>query len=65
MITKTKLKETLDKFPEEFTVDELIDKVILIDKIERSNQESEKGETITEEELDKEIKKWFKLDGQS
>ena len=60
MLTKTKLIETLDKFPERFTVDELIDKIILIDKIERGNQQSEQGETISEEELDKEMQKWFK-----
>jgi hypothetical protein len=49
----------IDKFPEKFTVDELIDKIILIDKIERGNLQSEQGDTITEEELEKEIKKWF------
>ena len=59
MITKTKLKETLDKFPEEFTIDELIDEIILIDKIELGNQQSERGETIAEDDLDKELKKWF------
>ncbi len=60
MISKTKLKETIDKFPESFTIDELVEKLILIDRIDRANQQSEKGETISEEELDKEIEKWFK-----
>ena len=60
MLTKTKLIETLDKFPERFTVDELIDKIILIDKIERGNQQSEEEETISEDDLDKEMHKWFK-----
>jgi len=60
MIIKKQLKETLDLFPEKFTLDELLDKVVLLDKIERGNQQSEKGETITEDELDNEMKKWFK-----
>ncbi|MDZ4680520.1 MAG: hypothetical protein SH848_18435 [Saprospiraceae bacterium] len=60
MITKTQLKETLEQFPEKFTLDELIDKIILLDKIERGNQQSENGETIQEEALDKEMQKWFK-----
>ena len=60
MLTKRKLIETLDKFPERFTVDELIDKIILIDKIERGNQQSEEEETISEDDLDKEMQKWFK-----
>ena len=37
-----------------------MDKIILIDKIERGNDQSEKGETFSEEELDIELAKWFK-----
>lgn len=59
MLTKEKLRATLDSFPEEFTVDELIERLILMEKIERGNEQSEKGQVISEEELDKEIEKWF------
>ena len=59
MITKTKLIETIDKFPETFSIDELIEKAILIDKIERGDEQSKKGNTISEEELEKEMQKWF------
>ena len=59
MLTKTKLKETLDNFPERFTIDELIDRLILIEKIERGNLQSENGEIIAEADLDIEIDKWF------
>ena len=59
MLSKAILKEALDTFPENFTIDELIDKLILIEKIERGNFQSEQGEIIAEEELDKEIEKWF------
>lgn len=59
MITKTKLKETLERFPEEFSIDDLIDKLIIIDKIERGNQQSLNGEVISEDELNNEMKKWF------
>jgi hypothetical protein len=60
MITKSQLKQSIEKLPEEFTLDELMDRIILIDKIERGNEQSEKGETLTEEELDIEMAKWFK-----
>jgi hypothetical protein len=60
MITKTQLKQSIDNLPEKFTLDELMDKIILIDKIERGNDQSEKGETFSEEELDIEMAKWFK-----
>ena len=60
MLTKTKIKETLERFPEEFSIDDLMEQLILMDKIERGNAQSEKGETISEEDLDKEMAKWFK-----
>lgn len=59
MITKTKVKETLEKFPEEFSIDDLVEKLIIIDKVERARQQSRNGEVITEEELDADIEKWF------
>ena len=47
MITKKHLKETIGT-------------LILLDKIERAEKESVRGETITEEALDRELEKWFK-----
>jgi hypothetical protein len=58
MITKKQLTLTLEQFPDEFTLEELIDKIILLDKMERGNQQSERNEVLNEEEI--EMKKWFK-----
>ncbi len=60
MLTKTKLKEQIEKFPDHFSIDELVEKLILIEKIESGNKQSENGEIITDSELDLEIEKWFK-----
>ncbi len=60
MLTKTKLKEQIEKFPEEFSIDELVQRLILIEKIELGIAQSERGETISQSELDNEIEKWFK-----
>jgi len=60
MITKKQLVLTLEQFPDKFTLEELIDKVILLDKIERGNQQSEKNEVLNEAELENEMQKWFK-----
>lgn len=60
MLTKTQLQETINQLPEQFSVDEFIDKIILVDKINRGNLQSEKKETLNEEEVDKEMAKWFK-----
>ena len=59
MLTKTRLKKEIEKFPEKFTIDELVEKLILIEKIQKGENQSENGETIPEKELDKEIEKWF------
>lgn len=59
MLTKTRLKEQIDSLPEQFSIDELVEKLILIEKIEYGNMQSEKGEIITDLEIDKEIEKWF------
>jgi hypothetical protein len=60
MITKKQVNVTLEKLPEEFSLEDLIDKLILLEKIERAERESENGETISDTELEIEMKKWFK-----
>tara|TARA_B100000949_G_scaffold121950_1_gene107731 strand:+ start:205 stop:387 length:183 start_codon:yes stop_codon:yes gene_type:complete len=59
MLTRTQLKEQIEKFPEEFSIDELVERLILVEKIERGEKQSLNGETITETELDNQIEKWF------
>ncbi|MBW6533629.1 MAG: hypothetical protein K0B11_01340 [Mariniphaga sp.] len=60
MLTKTKIKEVIENFPEEISIDDFIDKLVLIEKAERGNIQSENGEVFSEEELEKEMEKWFK-----
>lgn len=60
MISKAKLKEQIKLLPEEFSIDELGDRLILIEKIEEGEKQSLKGDTISSGEMDKEIEKWFK-----
>lgn len=60
MLTKSQVKETINQLPDQFSLDEFIDKVVLVDKINRGNSQSEKKETLSEEEVDREMDKWFK-----
>lgn len=60
MITKTKLKLHIDQLPEKISIDDLIDQLVLIEKIEVGNEQSQNGQVISDEELDKEIETWFK-----
>lgn len=60
MLTKTTLKQQLDSFPEQFSIDQLVERLILIEKIDNGNKQSKNGETISESDLNKEIEQWFK-----
>ena len=60
MCTKVALKKHLDMFPESFSIDELVDRLILIEKIEKAELQSERNEVIAEDELLKNMESWFK-----
>ncbi|SLJ90702.1 hypothetical protein [Salegentibacter salarius] len=53
MLTKSKLKEEIEKLPETFSIDELVERLIFIEKVENGISQSEKGEVISEDELEK------------
>lgn len=59
MITKTALKKHIEKFPEEFTVDELIERIIFIEKLEKRIKKSDENDTMSEKNLENEMNKWF------
>lgn len=60
MLTKTKLKEQIEKFPEEFSIEDLVERLILIEKVETGMNQSERGSIIPDSDLDNEVEKWFK-----
>ncbi|MGW1455044.1 hypothetical protein ACWBC2_08640 [Salegentibacter agarivorans] len=60
MLTKSKLKEEIEKLPETFSIDELVERLIFIEKVENGISQSKKGDVISEDELDNEIERWFK-----
>ena len=60
MLTKTRLIEQIEKFPEEFSIDDLVERLILIEKVETGMNQSERGEIISDSDLDNEVDKWFK-----
>jgi hypothetical protein len=60
MITKEKVLQTLKEMPDQFSIDDLMDKLILINKIEMGIDQVSKGETFSSEEAKKMIKEWSK-----
>jgi len=60
MLTKTNVIRTITRFPDNFSIDELVDKMILLEKIEKGIQDADNGRVISENELEKRIEEWSK-----
>lgn len=55
MITKEKIKASIDSLPKEFTIEDVIEKIILIEKIEQGLNDIKEGNTFSSEEVLKKI----------
>ncbi|MFN5371034.1 MAG: hypothetical protein ACK5B6_06170 [Bacteroidia bacterium] len=60
MLTKQKIIKSIESLPENFSIDEVIDRIMLLQKIEIGLEQSEKGDTHTHFEAKKKLKKWLK-----
>lgn len=58
MLTKDKVNRTIKTLPDSFTIDELIDQLIFMEKVEEGYQQSEAGEVISNEDVKIMIDKW-------
>ncbi len=59
-MTKDKVIETVNDLPQEFDLDEFIERLIFIDKVEKGLQQLDDEETKTHEEAKRIIKSWQK-----
>jgi predicted transcriptional regulator len=59
MITKLDVQNQIDSMPNEFSLDEFIERLIVIDKIKQGLKDVEQGNVLTEDEMDKEMATWF------
>ena len=60
MLSKANVIKTITQFPDHFTVDDLVDKMILLDKIGKGVQQADNNQVISDEELDKKMEEWLK-----
>jgi hypothetical protein len=58
MLSKTKIKEQIESLPENFTIDELVERLVFMNKVESGLSDSASGNKINESELENLIKKW-------
>ena len=55
---KNEALAAISALPDDSSVDEIMYRIYVIDKIQKGREASADGKTITIEELEKEIKKW-------
>jgi hypothetical protein len=60
MISKTELLHSIQDLPENFTLDVLLEKLLLIEKIQKGQLQVKDGKTYSTEEAKEKLKKWLK-----
>lgn len=60
MITKSQIITALDKLPENMSIDQLIDHLIFVEKVEKGLKDSKEGNVYTKEEAKQKLSKWLK-----
>jgi len=60
MITKTQLIHTLDKLPENMTIDQVIDQLIFLEKVQKGLDDSANGRIKTKDQAKEKLNRWFK-----
>ncbi len=60
MITKKTLMRTLENLPDKFSLDDLLDRILLLQKIDVGMEQSQAGQTHTTEQAKDKLKKWLK-----
>lgn len=60
MLTREEVIKSINELPEEFSFDEILDRLLLLDKIEIGLEQSQSGNTVTTEEAKKQLSKWLK-----
>jgi len=60
MLTKNSVLKTINKLPDNIDLDELIDKLIFIDKVEKGLDQSLQKQVVSETLAKKKLAKWLK-----
>lgn len=59
-MTKEAVVKAMNALPEQFNIDELMNKLIFIEKVEEGFAAADRGETRTHEEVKELVKSWRK-----
>lgn len=59
MISKAKLKEQIENLPEKFTIEELVERLVFMEKVDNGLDDSIQNNKVSEQELEQQMKMWF------
>jgi hypothetical protein len=59
MLTKEKLIETINELPESFSIEDLFERIIFLQKLEIGLEQSKTGQVHSTEEARERLKKWL------
>jgi len=60
MLTKDKVAALVEHMPDTFSVDDLVERVLLLQKVEMAQKEIENGEGLDWDDVKKEMNEWLK-----
>jgi hypothetical protein len=60
MITKTQLITSFDKLPDNLTIEQVIDHIIFVEKVQKGLDDSRNGRINTIDEAKQKLNKWLK-----
>ncbi len=60
MLTKTQIIDSLNNLPENVTIDQVIEHLVVVDKVQKGLNDSAEGKVYSKEEAREKLKKWLK-----
>jgi hypothetical protein len=60
MLSKKTVLETVNSLPDNFSLEDVIDKLLLIQKVELGLSQSMENQVVSHEEAKEKLNKWFK-----
>lgn len=55
---REKVVETVNEFPQEFELEEFIERLVFVEKIEKGLQQIKEGKTLSHKQVKETVKKW-------
>ncbi|MGV3538759.1 MAG: hypothetical protein ACO1OQ_03055 [Rufibacter sp.] len=59
MVSKAKALESIQTLPEHFSIDELVERLIVIQKIEEGQRQASEGKVYSTEDAKRKLCKWL------